>query len=172
MRNWLERVVVGLNLCPFAGKPAAQERVRYSVSPAEDEEGLLEQLQAELERLDTTPSSELETTLLIIPRLFDEFLDYKEFLKRADSLLRRGHWDGIYQVASFHPHYQFANTAPGDAENLTNRAPYPVVHIIREASIEKALAHYPNAGQIPENNILRMNALSDGEKQRLFAYLF
>jgi hypothetical protein len=172
VQQWLNEVVVGLNLCPFAGKPVAEGRVRYSASDAQDEQQLLEQLQAELERLDATPAAELETTLLIVPGLLGEFLDYQEFLNRANALLRRGRWDSVYQIASFHPRYQFADTSSGDAENLTNRAPYPIVHIIREASIEKALQHYPGAGKIPENNIERMNALSDQEKQLLFAYLF
>lgn len=171
VQQWLNDIVIGLNLCPFAGKPAAEGRVRYSVSDAEDKQQLLEQLQTELERLDATPAAELETTLLIVPRMLGEFLDFQQFLKRANALLRRGRWDSVYQIASFHPRYQFADTASDDAENLTNRAPYPIVHIIREASIEKALLHYAGAEQIPENNIERMNALTDGERQLLFAYL-
>lgn len=172
VRRWLSDVVIGLNLCPFAGHPTSEGRVRFQVSQAKKQKALLAELQAELALLESTPAATLETTLLIVPHLLADFLDYNDFLDRAEVLIARGGWQGTFQVASFHPHYQFANTEPTDAENLTNRAPYPILHLLREASIDQAVDFYPDIDQIPESNILRMNALTDEQKQRLFPYLF
>ncbi len=172
VQDWLQRVVVGVNLCPFAARPLQRGQVRFCVTEADDKRLLLGDLQAELERMDQTPANELETTLVIIPRLLGNFLDFNEFLDWVDRLLDDGNWEGVYQVASFHPHYQFAGTHPADAENLTNRAPYPILHILREASVEQALDAYDDAAQIPERNIRRMNELTEAEKQALFPYLF
>jgi hypothetical protein len=171
VRHWLHTVVIGLNLCPFAAHPAQKGQVRFVAANAEAESDLLAELQAELERLDATLPSELETTLLVIPGMLQDFHVYNQFLDQVDALLIQGGWEGTYQVASFHPHYQFAGTAPDDAENLTNRAPYPILHIIREDSIDKAFEHYPDLEQIPERNILRMNQLSEQERRELFSYL-
>ena len=170
--QWVEQVVIGLNLCPFARKPQRAGLVRYSVCDARDEEALLTALATECALLDDWPADELETTLLIVPHMLQAFADYNQFLDLAEGMLVHLGYEGVYQLASFHPHYQFADTEPEDAENLTNRAPFPILHLIREASIEKVLAGYPSPELIPENNIRRVNGLSPHERQRLFPYLF
>lgn len=171
VRQWLDRVVIGLNLCPFAGKPAREGRIRVVVSQAGDELELLTELQLELQKLDETPPAQLETTLIAIPALLADFADYNDFLDRVDELLERFEWVGDYQVASFHPQYQFAGTMPGDAENLTNRSPYPLLHLLREDSVEAALDSHPDPDSIPESNICRMQALSAEQRRQLFDYL-
>lgn len=170
VKQWLANVVIGLNLCPFAGKPAAEGKVRFSVSSAVDEEQLINELKAELELLDAKP--EVETTLLILPSYLDDFYEYNNFLDWVDGLLQKYKWEGVYQVASFHPKYCFAGAHPDDAENLTNRSPYPILHIIREASLEAVLAHYPNPDEIPERNIDTVEGLSAEQTRTLFPYLF
>ncbi|WP_439134112.1 DUF1415 domain-containing protein [Pseudomaricurvus sp.] len=169
---WLQDVVIGLNLCPFASRPTKAGQVRFVVSDAKDEEALLQDLQRELERLESTPASELETTLLIIPHMLRDFMDYNLYLNWVDQLVVRRGWEGEFQVATFHPEYQFEGTAPGDAENLTNCSPYPILHLLREASLEAMLERYPDSDEIPENNIRRMQQLSQKEKQGLFPFLF
>ncbi|WP_237058653.1 DUF1415 domain-containing protein [Microbulbifer sediminum] len=171
VEQWLSEVVVGLNLCPFARRPMRAGQVRFAVSEARDDAALMDALQAELEKLDAHPPSELETTLLVVPLHLAEFGDFNQFLDLAEWLLERQGYSGTYQLASFHPHYQFAGTQPGDAENLTNCAPYPILHLIREASIEKVLANYPDPEAIPEQNIRKVTGLSAGERRRLFPYL-
>lgn len=170
--RWLNDAVIGLNLCPFAGKPTREQRVRFAVSEARDDEGLLQDLQAEMELLDKKPVAELETTLVIIPNHLHDFFDYNQFLSWAAQLLKRQHWTGIYQLATFHPRYCFAGASEEDVENLTNRAPYPILHIIREVSLEKALQFYPDVDVIPEQNKARVAALTHEQKQALFPYLF
>jgi hypothetical protein len=172
VQQWLEQVVIGLNLCPFASKPYRDNQVRIQVCDSDNELSLLETLQAELTLIDESPASEIETTLLLIPNLLHDFEDYNQFLDLVDGLLDEFEWAGEYQVASFHPQYCFAGVAPESPENLTNRSPYPLLHIIRESSIEAALEHYDNPEAIPQRNIARMNALSEDEKRHLFAYLF
>lgn len=170
VQTWLKEVVIGLNLCPFASKPAAEGQVRFAVSEAKDEEQLLAELKQELEQLDA--NRDIETTLLILPVLMSDFYEYNNFLDWVDGLLVKHRWEGVYQVASFHPGYCFADAHPDDAENLTNRSPFPILHIIREDSLEAALAHYPNADQIPERNIDKVEALTAEQTRALFPYLF
>lgn len=172
VQQWLADVVVGLNLCPFAHKPLRTGQIRYHVSAAGDDEALMAELLAELQRLDATPAEEIETSLLIVLDHLQEFADYNQFLELAEWLIERQGYTGTYQLATFHPYYQFAGTSAGDAENLTNRAPYPILHLLREASIERALKNYPDPESIPENNIRRVNRLSEEEKRQLFPYLF
>ena len=172
VEQWLDEVVIGLDLCPFAARPRREKRVRIAVSHATDEEALLNDLQAELERLSDTPAAELETTLLAIPDLLEDFADYNDFLDAVDLWVEQFGWEGELQVASFHPHYQFADTDADDPGNLTNRSPWPLLHIIREESLEKAIEHYPDVDAIPERNIARMKALGPDERKRLFPYLF
>ncbi|ASK35624.1 hypothetical protein CEK62_15160 [Alcanivorax sp. N3-2A] len=168
-RQWLEQAVIGLGLCPFASQPYGRDQVAIVVSDATGEAQLLAQLSAELRRLDDSAAGERETTLLVVPAMLADFLDYNDFLDQVDALLEN-HGDGdAYQVASFHPAYQFAGTAPGDAENYTNRAPYPILHILREDSLSRALEHYPDADLIPERNIEAMNRLGAAALKRLFA---
>lgn len=172
VRQWLDDVVIGLNLCPFAAKPRAEDRVRICVSHATTDEALLDDMQAELERLSDTPASELETTVLAIPDMLSDFEDYNQFLDLVDLWLQQFGWEGELQVASFHPDYQFADTEADDAGNLTNRSPWPLLHMIREESLEQALAHFPDPEGIPEPNVLCMEQLSEDERKRLFPYLF
>lgn len=171
VRRWLESVVIGLNLCPFAAQPYRSGRVRVVVSAAREDIGLLSELQAELQRLDETSTEQLETTIIVIPEMLTDFLEYNDFFQYVDALLEQQDWEGLVQVAGFHPHYQFADTEPGDRSNDTNRAPYPLLHLLREESVSRALLTYPNAEDIPARNIRRMESLSDVERSTLFPYL-
>lgn len=165
-RNWVESVVVDLNLCPFARKALIDDRVRFSVTEAVTEEQLLDELQVELSLLDHDPT--IETTLLIHPGVLQEFDHYNQFLDKADRLLKVLQLEGVYQVASFHPDYRFADTNRDDVENFTNRSPYPVLHLIREDSLERALADFPDADQIPARNVALMENLG---RQKLITLL-
>ncbi len=171
-RQWLEQVVIGLGLCPFAAQPLLENRVRIQVCDSTTELQLLETLHAELDRLDQQPASELETTLLVLPNMLADFADYNQFLDQVDALLDEFAWHGKYQIASFHPHYCFAGVAPEAAENLTNRAPYPILHLIREDSLATVLAHVERPEDIPAQNIHRVNSLGSDEKHRLFPWVF
>ena len=151
-RTWLERAVIGLNLCPFAKAEHAHDRIRYVVSQATSEAGLLEDLQRELLHLADADPAQCETTLLVHPQVLGDFLDYNDFLELADALVEELELDGTLQVASFHPQYQFAGTAADDITNCTNRAPYPTLHLLREASVAKAVATFPDAAEIFERN--------------------
>ncbi len=172
VEQWLDEVVIGLDLCPFAARPRREKRVCIAVSHATTAEALLDDLQAELERLSDTPVAELETTLLAIPDMLEDFADYNDFLDVVDLWVEQFGWEGELQVASFHPQYQFADTEADDPGNLTNRSPWPLLHIIREESLEKAIEHYPDVDRIPERNIARMQALTAEERARLFPHLF
>ena len=165
VRLWVETLVVGMNLCPFAKREMIKGRVRFAATPSITEEQLLIALQTELERLNTDPS--IETTLLIHPGVLQQFDDYNRFLSYADSLLMEMELEGFYQIASFHPDYQFDGTKPGDASNYTNRSPFPMLHIIREASLERVIADYPDVDQIPVQNIALMNRLGQDKLQTL-----
>jgi hypothetical protein len=167
---WLDSFVVGLNLCPFAKRELNNNRVRFIVTEAETEEQLLETLQTELELLSHDDS--IETTLLIHPAVLNDFYDYNEFLAYADSLLEQMEFDGIYQIASFHPAYQFDGTDPDDVENYTNRSPYPILHILREASLEHAIAGYPDSDQIPEKNIALLKNMGHDKARALLQSCF
>lgn len=169
---WLNTVVIGLNLCPFAGRTTGENRVRFQLSESSLEEDVLTDLIAEMERLDQTSVAELETTLLILPNALQDFFDYTQFLIWAQSQLKRQGWQGVYQLASFHPNYCFAGADPDDDENLTNRSPYPIIHIIREASLAKAIAYFEGVEEIPERNKACVEALSVEQKRALFPYLF
>lgn len=165
VRRWVETFVVGMNLCPFAKRELVKNRVRFVTTAATTQEQLLMVLQAELELLNTDPS--VETTLLIHAKVLQDFYDFNDFLSIADSLLVDMELDGTYQIASFHPDYQFAGTQTGDAENYTNRAPYPVLHLLREESLERVIADYPDVDDIPERNIKLMNDLGPDKLQTL-----
>ncbi len=158
-RRWLERAVIGLNLCPFAKSVYVKEQVRYVVSPARTPEELLETLMNELQDLADTDPEKTDTTLLIHPFVLNDFADFNEFLDVADAAVEDMHLDGELQVASFHPDYQFADTAPDDISNYTNRAPYPILHLLREASIDRAVEAFPDAADIFEKNIDTMDKL-------------
>ena len=168
IRRWLERAVIGLNLCPFAKAVYVKEQVRIVVSDASTPRALLEELGEEMARLRDTPAEQIDTTLVVHPQVLTDFLDYNDFLDDADALLEALELEGVLQVASFHPHYQFAGTEPDDAENLTNRAPHPILHLLREDSVERAAAAYPEPDAIIERNIATMQALGlDGFRKLL-----
>jgi hypothetical protein len=158
-RAWVERAVIGLNLCPFAKAVAVKGQIRYVVSAAPDEEGLLDELALELDHLARVPPEETETTLLIHPGLLLVFADYNDFFYRAEARLKALGYEGVLQLASFHPLYQFAGTASSDVSNATNRSPYPILHLLREASLDRAVAVFPDAAQIFEVNIETLNRL-------------
>ncbi|GAD80044.1 DUF1415 domain-containing protein [Vibrio ezurae] len=170
-REWLEKVVIGLNLCPFAAKPNRNKQIRIAVTEADNEEQLLEFILQEFMHLQSTDVEELETTLVTIPNFLDDFMDYNLFLDWVDALIKQQDYEGEFQIATFHPDYCFAGTHPDDDENLTNRSPYPVIHLIREASMERVLKHYPDPEAIPDNNIERVSNLTDEQKRALFPYL-
>ena len=158
-RNWLEKAVIGLNLCPFARAVYAADRIRYVVSDATTIEALLEVLAAELEVLAEADENQTETTLLIHPQVLGDFLDYNDFLEMADMLVEELGLDGMLQVASFHPQYQFAETESDDIENCSNRSPYPTLHLLRESSVERAVAAHPDTEQICRDNIKTLRQL-------------
>jgi uncharacterized protein len=161
-RAWIVKEVIGLNLCPFAREVYAAERIRYVVSAAEDQEALRAELSKELRLLMTLDPAKTETTLIIHPRVLEDFLDYNDFLDAADELLTGLGLAGELQIASFHPRYQFAGTTPDDVTNRTNRSPYPMLHILRESSVERAVAEYPDVERISERNIETMRRLFGG----------
>lgn len=159
MRRWLERAVIGLNLCPFAKAVHVKGQIHYAVSPACDPQGLLQDLIRELKELVALSPSVRETTLLIAPDCLGEFLDFNDFLAEADQALIDLDLEGIIQIASFHPGFQFAGTSAQDISNFTNRAPYPTLHLLREASIDRAVAVFPEAETIFEQNMQTMEQL-------------
>lgn len=171
VQQWLNDVVIGLNLCPFAAKPQRNKQIKIHVSSDKTENGLLESIYLQLKELDETPPQELETTLVVAPYLLEDFDDYNQFLDLVEGLVVQLGKSGIYQIASFHPDYCFYGTEPEDAENLTNRSPYPIFHLIREESMEKVLKHYPDPEAIPERNIDCVENLTPVQIQQLFPYL-
>ena len=158
-RDWVVKAVIGLNLCPFAKPVHTQDLIRYVVSEAETPEDLLADLIGELQLMAGTNPGEVETTLLIHPRVLTDFLDYNDFLGVAELAVENLGLDGEIQVASFHPQYQFEGTGPDDVENYTNRSPYPTLHLLREASVDLAVEAFPDAAEIYEKNIETMRRL-------------
>jgi hypothetical protein len=158
-RVWVERVVIGLKLCPFAPAPALKGTIRYAMSEAETPEALLEDLATELQRLAGSPPEELETTLLIHPQVLQDFHDFNDFLEVADEALRMMALEGEIQIASFHPQYRFADAAPHDIGNSTNRSPYPTLHILREASITRAVDGFGDTRSISADNLATLQML-------------
>jgi hypothetical protein len=161
-RHWVDAAVIGLNLCPFAKAVQVQGRVRYVVSQAETPEDLLYELAAELNHLHDTPPETTDTTLLVHPKVLTDFLDYNDFLEAADALVEDIGLDGVLQVASFHPQYQFDGTEADDISNYTNRAPYPTLHLLREDSIDRAVQAFPEAESIYEANMATLQKLGIG----------
>lgn len=158
-RAWVERAVIGLNLCPFARAVQAKGQVCYVVTEATDEDALLAALCDEMHRLAQADPAELDTTLLIHPRVLGDFLDYNGFLEVADAAVEELGYAGVLQVASFHPDYQFEDTEADDVSNATNRAPYPTLHLLREASVDRAVDAFPEAESIYERNIETLERL-------------
>lgn len=158
-RNWLQKAVIGLNLCPFAKAVHVKNQIRYTVSRATTPDALLEDLIQELNFLAEARPADVETTLLIHPDVLGDFLDYNDFLEIADAAIEELELDGVIQVASFHPQYQFADTAPDDIENHSNRSPYPTLHLLRESSVDAAVEAFPEAERIFETNIRTLRKL-------------
>ena len=157
--RWLERAVIGLNLCPFAKAPHVKGQIHYALSEAKGLEGLRDELIEELQGLRAASAEERETTLLIVPQMLRDFLEFNDFLDEADLVLQELDMEGEFQVASFHPDFQFADTEPDDITNYTNRSPYPTLHLIREASIDRAVEAFPEAEMIYEVNMATMEKL-------------
>jgi hypothetical protein len=156
---WLERAVIGLNLCPFAKAVHVKKQIRYAVTAAQTADELLAELEHELQLLAGTDPKLLDTTLLIHPQAMVDFLDFHFFLAEADALIRNLGFDGVFQIASLHPQYEFAGSEPDEIENFTNRSPYPTLHLLRETSIDRAVASFPDAADIFEKNIETLNRL-------------
>ena len=157
--QWLEKAVVGLNLCPFAKAVYVKNQVRLVVSHARHADDLLEELDRELDLLVAVPAEEIDTTLLIHPTLFENFLDFNDFLEVAEGVLDEHELEGVVQLASFHPQFQFDGTDPNDISNYTNRAPFAMLHLLREQSVERAVAAFPQADAIFEQNIATLEKL-------------
>ncbi len=156
-QQWVEKVVIGLNLCPFAKREWVQDKVRLRLSGADSQEQLLQDLVIELALLKRNP--EIETTLIVHPDVLQQFDEYNQFLDFADAVIEQMSMSGEFQIASFHPDYQFDGTENSDAENFTNRSPHPMLHILREASLERVIEAHPDTGNIPVNNIQALRKL-------------
>jgi len=166
VKHWLEHTVIGLNLCPFAKREWLKNRIRFTLSNATTTKQLLQILHIELQHLEQNQAT--ETSLIIHPQVLQQFDDYNEFLTDADNMLIEQGYEGRYQIASFHPHYQFAGTDVDDAENYTNRSPFPLLHLLREDSLEHAIANYPDTDNIPARNINLMNEIGTKKLQQQF----
>ena len=158
-REWVVRAVIGLGLCPFAHAPHRDGRIRFVHTRVTTQSALADLLADELERLSQSSRDEIETTLIVHPGVLGDFLDYNDFLDVADAIVVEMELDGVIQVASFHPQYQFEETAPHDITNYTNRSPYPTLHLLREESVDEAVAMHPDTESIPTRNIATMKRL-------------
>jgi hypothetical protein len=167
-RRWMEKSVIGLNLCPFAENPYRGNRVHFTVSEQRSAAGLLEDLRLELQALAAADLADRETTLLIHPWVLADFTEYNDFLEVCDATVAELNLEGELQVASFHPQYQFAETQPDDIENYTNRSPFPMLHLLREASVERAVAAVGETEEIYRRNIRTLRALGHAGWQRLW----
>jgi hypothetical protein len=164
---WLEKAVIGLNLCPFVKAVHVKKQIRYVVSAATTPEALLEDLVNELRTLQDADPEKIDTSLLIHPYVLTDFFDFNDFLDTVDLAVAEPEFNDEFQVASFHPHYQFAGTAPDDIENYTNRSPYSTLHLLREKSVERAVDAFPDADQIVDNNVETMKKLGREGWKRL-----
>ena len=162
-KNWVEEIVIGLNLCPFAAQPFREQRIEYTVVSGDATEQHLQQLADSFTLLDNSP--ELETSLLIYTEAYQTFDDYLDWLDYANHLLDDLNYTGSYQIASFHPDYRFAGSEKNDASNFSNRSPWPMLHLIREKNLEAAIASYPDIEQVPKNNIKKLQEIGFTEMQ-------
>ena len=167
-RDWLVLAVIGLNLCPFAKAVHVKQQIRYAVTDASTPEALADVLRGELALLRDADPAQIDTTLLIHPQVLADFLDYNDFLDVADDLLQEMDLEGVIQVASFHPDYQFADSDPDDIENFSNRSPYPTLHLLRESSIDRAVEAFPEAEDIYETNMDTLRRLGHAGWRKLF----
>ena len=167
IRHWLEAAVIGLNLCPFTKAVYVKNQIRLVVSKARHADDLLEELDRELDLLVSTTAQEIETTLLIHPTLFEDFLDFNDFLEVAEGVVDEHGLEGVVQLASFHPRFQFDGTEPDDISNYTNRAPFAILHLLREGSVDSAVEAFPRAEAIFEANIATLEKLGQAGWKRL-----
>ena len=167
-QNWLDKAVIGLNLCPFAKAVQAKGQIRFVLSDAQDTETLLAELVNELRHLADTDPAVTDTTLLVHPQVLNDFLDFNDFLELADAALEQLELEGVLQIAPFHPQFQFEGTEPDDVGNFSNRAPFPTLHLLREDSIDRAVEAFPEAEAIFESNIETLHALGAEGWHRLF----
>ncbi len=158
-RHWLEAAVIGLNLCPFAKAVHQKQQIEWIVSAASTEAALAQDLRQAMQRLATAPPQAIDTTLLIHPQVLQQFDGYNQFLDNADAILAELGLLGVLQIASFHPHYRFAGSDADDVANASNRSPYPMLHLLREASVERAVAAFPDAAGIYQRNIDTLRCL-------------
>lgn len=168
-RRWLERAVIGLNLCPFASAVHLRQQIRWVVSQARSEDALVEELARELRLLADADPDQVATTLLIHPWVLNDFLDYNDFLELADATVEALDLEGVLQVASFHPQYQFADSEPEDISNFSNRSPFPTLHLLREDDVERAVEALPDSVRLYETNIETLRRLGLDGWRRLFA---
>ncbi len=168
-RRWLERAVIGLNLCPFASAVHLRQQIRWVVSQARSEDALVEELARELRLLADADPDQVATTLLIHPWVLNDFLDYNDFLELADATVEALELEGVLQVASFHPQYQFADSEPEDISNFSNRSPFPTLHLLREDDVERAVEALPDSVRLYETNIETLRRLGLDGWRRLFA---
>ena len=168
-RHWLEQAVIGLNLCPFARAVHVKRQIRWVESPARDEQELREDLVRELQYLAAADAESVDTTLLIHPHVLNDFLDYNNFLDVADAAIEALGLTGVLQVASFHPDYRFEGTAADDVDNFSNRSPHPMLHLLREESISRAVAAFPDAATVYERNIQTLRRLGAPGWQELMS---
>ncbi len=164
--RWFEQAVLGLNLCPFAHRPYQQSAIHFKLCAARDDNACLSDLYLYLQELDQ--NSEIDTLIMICPYHLQQFADYNQFLSLADQLLDQEGWSGVYQIASFHPDYQFADAPAGDKANWTNRSPYPLCHLIRESMVSSAIQSHPDPDAIPGRNIETLRGLSDEAMKQIF----
>ncbi|NVK73633.1 DUF1415 domain-containing protein [Marinomonas sp. CT5] len=165
--GWVKEFIVALNVCPFAKREVEKDSVRCVVLRSKKVDVALEELMTEVQWLDENP--ETETTLLIFPTLFKDFHRYLDFVETAENLMFEQGCEGVYQLATFHPDYCFAGTEPDDVSNYTNRSPYPMLHLLREASVDKAIEFYGDTAEIPEQNIEKMEQLGKSKLDVIFA---
>lgn len=167
-QTWLTRAVIGLNLCPFAKSVHVKAQIRYAISEAMDAAAVADDLERELRFLAESDPQIIDTTVLILPSALQDFGEYNDFLERAERMLKRLRLRGILQIASFHPDYQFADTEPDDIENYTNRSPYPILHLLREESVARAVEAYPDPERIYLRNQETLRKLGKEGWKRLF----
>jgi len=163
--NWIEEVVIGFNLCPFASPVFEAKRIAYQVITGSDTALHLQQLADSFTELDKSETT--ETSLLIFPESYGDFDEYLDFLEISNQLLEELNYAGTYQLASFHPGYLFEGSTEDDASNFTNRSPYPMLHLLRESSIERAVSSYDDIEQVPENNIKKLRAIGHEKMQQI-----
>lgn len=166
--RWLDQIVIGMEFCPFAKQPRQNNQIEIYISDADSIEKLIMDLVEQIVYLEKASSKETETTLLVIPNLLTDFDDYLDCLYLAEEVIQEQGWEGVFQLASFHPNYQFDGTKPDDPENLTNRSPYPVFHILREESLSTAISSYGDTSEIPERNKQKLNKLTLEQRKSLF----